>query len=321
MQSVCEEQDASALPDTSFADCHNRLFPLHTKEAAWLSAVSSFVYGTEAGPWADRLKAACHAYGIVDEVKRAIDVLRPTAAEKQASVPVVPHALALNTPSGESHFYPIANHWQIAESSLKMAKDLEDKRFPVAWMRLAARTLCKAAAVAQVEPGRIHPDINRLGEERLPCPASIREAIQKRAALGVPEGAVALYEKAAADFLAGEMDGEQAELFWEMADHHFDILDKTASIDSGFNSGIPQTVFEKEARQVLHLTGEWIPFAALETLPPTLVAGSMNKAAAHCVLQAMACGDGREASKKIASLGPLDQSLLAKLILTHANAA
>jgi len=320
----CSKEDADSLSDSSFADCHSRLFPIHCKEAAWMSAVSSYSYGIPPGPWSDRLKAACHAYGIMPEVTKAIEALRPSmvdGASKEASEEVIPHALTLESVGGNRDFYPLGNAHQIRESSLKMAADSREKRFPVGWIRLAARNLCKAAASVGVTPSLIHPDITRLGEERLPCPETVKAALAERAAIGVPEGGIELYAKAANDYMSGDTDLDEAEVFWETADNHFQIQDKVANVATVFNTGIPQAHADKAARQLFKIRDTWVPFAALEALPKELVACSLTKEAAARMLSAMSGGDGREATQALSTLEASDLDQMARLLLHETNAA
>lgn len=289
-----------------------------------MSAVSSYAYGTPEGPWSDRLKAACHAYGIMPEVSAAIETLRPeegAGLPKEATVSARPHALELKSASGVRSFYPTGSNHLIRESSHKMAADIREKRFPVGWFRLAARALCKSAAEAGVATSDIHPDIARLGEERLPCPETVKSALAERRAVGVPDGAIELYAKAANDYLSGESDIDDAEVFWETADNHFQIQDKVASVSAVFNTGIPKAHADKAASRLFRIRDTWVPFAALEALPKELVACSLSKSAAASMLQAMGSGDGRLATSALSTLEASDLDQMAKLLLFSQDAA
>lgn len=323
LDQVPDAQEVEGLPSSAFADTGNRLLPIHSKAAAWLSAVSSYAYSTPSGAWADRLKNACHAYGIVDSVKSAIEVLRPAEQtnQKEASTgSQKEYALILNTPEGRSELYPINDDYEIEKSAREILKDVKEKRFPEGWMAKASTTLCKAADDRRIPDYLIPQDVRDLGTPRIPSPERIDLEIQNRVRAGLPKAATEFYKKAADMLCAGEVDLGEAALVWELADRKFGLEGKCASAVRSLNSGIPMAMIEKQAKEVVVFRGELLPLAALQTLSPIQVAARMTKEAAAAVLKCAQQVDGRNVSRILSTLDE-NQCRILTDILCDAHAA
>jgi hypothetical protein len=318
-----DAEAVKGLPSSSFADTGARLMPIHDKQAAWLSAVSSYAYGTPAGPWAERLKKACHAYGIVDSVKAAIEVLRPVENSNQkeaaAESPKI-YGLTLDTADGPANFYRLDLPGLVEKSAREMHTDLNESRFPEAWIAKAARELMKVAAERGYPTSTFPATIVELGTERLPSPDYIDMAIAERQRAGIPEGGDEFYRKSAAMLCANEVSLEDAALVWELADRRFGIEGKCASPVKSLNSGMSVAEVEKIAKEVVLFRDQWIPLAAIQALPQVKVATLLNTKEAASVLHCCGLTDGREVSRILSTLDA-DSCRIVSDILTHDHAA
>jgi hypothetical protein len=212
LKEMPSEEEVKALPTGAFADTSRRLMPIHSKAAAFLSAASSFVYGTEPGPWEQRLKVACHAYQIDQEVERAIEALRPTYQTKEAA-DNQKGAYAL-TVSGEG-YYPIDNEWYVEKSASQLADDYYGKRLPEAVCNEVAIRIVKAANELGMKLTRLPEIVRSFGEERTASPEFVQKQAALRASLG---GHAEYYEKVAEAHFEGKLDRWEAIFAWEMAD-------------------------------------------------------------------------------------------------------
>ncbi len=319
--------DLEHLPSSAFADTAGRLMPIHSKDAAYLSAVSAFAYGTEEGPWTGRLKTACHAYGIVDEVKAAHGALaKKDATENPPSeVQKVACALELIGSPGEkpTGYYPMHCNHAVERSMDKLAEDIREKRLPEAYFAEAAEKLVKAAGEFSIPEKQIPHRVRELGEVRLPSPSYLEEQIsyrQKQA--GLPDEAANIYREAAANVIEKAASIADAAHLWELADMKFGIKVAGAVVApvKAFKSGRTQASVEKEARSVCLISDIVVPYHNLLSIAPVVIAARFEKEAAAAILQAQSAKDGIVASEKLASVSPEDQIQLLELLTEiHGN--
>jgi len=316
---IPEEAEVQKLPDHAFADVSNRRMPIHNKSAAWLSAVSSFVYGTPVGHWADRLKSACHAYRITDQVKQVIDLLRPEETYHTEKEAQSEKAYALVLGSGETRkcLYPVNSSFEVEKSARELSGAIKEKKIPEAWLLLASREILKSAAARSVPDERIPDNVRLLGTERVSSPEYLEAQVEKRKAAGIPEGSEKVYLKLARQVLDNELPIEDGVLGWELADRYFGIEGKVASPATAFNSGIRRTDLEKLAAQVVWLDDLQIPHAALQTVPMEKVAMALPKEDAAVILKA-AASDGRTATRLLRDICPESMNVLLRFIHDHA---
>jgi hypothetical protein len=321
--SAPEAAELEGLPSLAFADSSNRLFPMHTKAAAFLSAVSAFVYDHPGEAWQDRLKTACHSYSIVDEVRAAHTVLAPQAPLKEAAAtPLYKFATELIlTPGGAPvGYYPITTASQTEASALKLARDIAQEALPASWLGEAAEALVKAAAEQGVPAGLIPQVVHELGEARLPSAAYLASQLAKRAAF-LPTGAVALYKEAADGVLGGATSAADGAHFWELADRKFGVKYANFLVPpvDAFRSGRTVAQLQKEASASVLVAGVLVPLLQLQTLPDRLVASLFEKRAAAGILAAMGESDGIAASQKVAALQETEQVDLLQLLIDAAD--
>ncbi len=328
LKSIPDAADVAKLPNGAFADAGNRMLPMHNKSAAFMSAVHSYVNDYPGTGWQERLKCACHAYKITDDVKRAIEAVRP-AELKQASDEVpqgskVKYAMEIVVEPGGAPvgYYPIDNAAQIEDSALKMAADHGQARLPSSWFCEGAIQLVKAAAEHGVPSYLIPRSIRELGEERAISVEYLEDQIAKRAAAaGLSGESLDLYKEAVESVADGTMSQMDGAHFWEIADRKFGI--KYAGFirppHAAFLSGRTMDDLRKEASALVVVADILVPHVQLRNLPDKLVAAMFRKEAAVAILDAKSCGDGVEATGKLASLNESDHADLLKIIVESAD--
>ncbi len=328
VEGVPETEDLRHLPTSCFADTANRLWPIHSKAAAFISSVASFSYGKDEGAWVNRLKLACHSYGIVDEVKTAHAALAADYAMLDAPAEVQKVACALELVEGPgcapTGYYPMHTNHAVETSMDKLAEDIRERRLPESYFAEAAEKLVKAAFEFGFTEKQIPRRVRELGEVFLPSPGYLEQQVvyrQKQA--GFPDEVAEMYRDAAINAIDKEASITDAAHFWELADMKFGVKVAGAIVApvKAFKSGRTVASVEKEARAVCLISDIMVPYRNLLSLAKPVVAASFEKAAAAAILQAMNAQDGIEASEKLASVGPEDQlQLLALLTDIHGHA-
>lgn len=327
LETAVEAPDVQRLPDVAFADSHRRLMPIHNKSAAFLSAVSAVVYDyPSAGGWENRLKAACHSYGIVDLVKKAHDVLTPEEYHDKAAneTTKIAHALELIVEPGQpvQQFYPINHRDEIESSALKLAADMHAQRLPGTWFAEAADRLMKAATAHGVGESQIPNSVRRLAADRLPSPEYLEEQVQRRVKqAGLPDEVAEVYRAAAQLALDKQADVLDAAHLWELADRKFGVQlsDTLASPVAAFRSGMDRRRFEKMAGEILTVAGVNLPFNQLQVLPDELAAAVLPTKIAAVVLQAKRLPDGIKAAGHLAALDEAEQLQVLELLTDNAG--
>lgn len=318
-----DAEDVTGLMDVSFADTSRRLFPIHTKAAAYLSAVSAFVYGVTAeAPWIPRLKSACHAYGIDGDVQKAHGLLarkEPAPVEKEASeAPLTKYAMEL-VPSPDQpvqRYYPVSTADQVEDSALKLAADLAEERLPPSWFAEACENLVKAAGELGVRETLIPATVRRLGAAVYPDRSVIREEIAKRASAGLGEKALEFYEAAAEEVFKGAATPMEGAHVWEMCDRKFKLAGFSGNRAPvfAFKSGHSETYLENMKKATAVVADVLLPHAAFLSLPDRLIAGSFEEADAAKALMAKKASDGLEATRLVSGMTPASQTQLLALL-------
>ena len=164
-------EDVKDLADAAFGNPGLREFPVHTKEATWLSAA----YAMGSGQWqADlHLEQTIRKAAALHEIDADLQKLEDAfaAQHKQASTPESRFALSVDFGGaaglGLQHFYAINDPYQICKSARDMTNDLADSRLRIEFFRPAAVELIKAARSFSMDLEDIHPQVRCVGEDRL----------------------------------------------------------------------------------------------------------------------------------------------------------
>lgn len=323
---IPDDEPIKSLPSVAFADTTNRMMPIHTKAATFLSAVSSLVYDYPSDPgWENRIKAACAQYGIEEEVRKAHEAIAPAAPVKQAAAPTKKaYALELEVEPGGPvrSYYPINSADEVEASGLKMAKDLNERKLPESWFSDAAEALVKAAQEHGLNLSYIPQNIRSLAEDRLPSPEYLAEQIDRRVKhAGVPDEAAAIYKQAADGVLSGDYQLKEAAHLWELADRKFNVryTDTVVTPLLAFRSGITKEAFEKMAGRFCNIAGVSVPFNQLSTLSDRLVASVLPRETASVVLAAKSQPNGLKAASVLHTLDENSQLQVLGLVVETAD--
>lgn len=328
LETAVEAEDVRSLPSVAFADSFRRQMPIHTKAAAYLSAVGAVVYDYPAEQgWETRLKAACESYGITNDVKKAHAVLSPDNyhSTEASETPKTAYALEIQVEPDQpaTRFYPINHAEQVEESARKLAADMHQERLPLSWFAEAADQIVKAATTLDLPLTRLPQTVIRLAEDRLPSPEYLREQIDRRVKqAGIPEDAVELYRQAADLALNKEASALEAAHVWELADRKLGVKysDTLASPVAAFRSGMRAEDFEKLAGTVVPVAGVTVPFNQLTTLPDEFVAAVLPAKLASVTLQAKAQENGLKAAGILGALSETEQLPILELLTETASA-
>ncbi len=325
---VPEQADVENLPSVAFADSFARKLPIHNKEAAFLSAVSADVYDyPQHRSWQNRLKAACAAYGILEDVQKAHAVLMPEHYHEKAAseTPNFKWALTLVPEVGAEpqYYYPINTRDEVEDSALKLARDMYQERLPETWFVEAAQNLVKAAAETELPVTLIPSSVLRLAEDRLPSPEYLNEQIERRTKqASLPPEAVEIYKEAARLALSGEEDPLESAHLWEFADRRFGVrlTDTVCSPAAAFRSGARREDVEKLAAQIVKIADVHIPFTQVQLLPANLVAVTLPLKVASAVLAAQKAEDGFKAAAIMQELTEPEQLQVLELLTECSHA-
>lgn len=335
VQQVPEAKDLQHLPSVAFADSDNRLFPIHDKQATYLSAVTAFVNGVtkDEDPWVENLKIACKAHGIETDVLRAHEVLEvkidggSDVSEKVASAKPdrVTHALELVITPGEAptKYYPIGSGTEVEMTAMKIAEDISEKKLPTAWHSEACEKLLKAASDFGVDAATLPKVVVSYGRRFIPSRSVLESEIEARKNAGVSEEFLEIYKSAAEGALAGTLSPNDGALVWQAADKKAGIEQKFSKDNDplwAFKSGMPEEEFEKIKNAHVLLGEVLIPKAKLDALDDTVVVGSLNREDAVKYLMAKSASSGVEASGTLATLSESSTRWLSQMILTAEEA-
>lgn len=195
--SVIGAADLEGLADVAFADRSRRLHPVHTKEAALLSALYLAGNGEEGSDAFKVAKQMCEMHGAGRDLERAVASL-PTAKMASAT-PLRKFALEVDFGDGNvGQYYPVGDAEDVAQSARFLDKDFFENRLPEHVFRRAARGVMKAAAQLGVSDRMITRTVKEAGQRRLHSPGGGADGVAERERLGVPGDGLGVY-KAAAD--------------------------------------------------------------------------------------------------------------------------
>lgn len=317
--------DVEHLPEFSFADRVNRLFPIHTKEAAVMSAMC--FYGrlySDAAIERELVKAA-DAHGVADLLDQFRTVFRPV--EKQAGIPEALYALAYDDGNGPRYFYPINGETELLESARKLTKAATQSRIPLSFVRSAARAMCKRATELGQAPERILPsEVVSLGEDRIVDFALAKSAVALRKEFaGISDEAFGLYEATIDSAKEAHARGEDLADFVEVVS----ILDTAHSVKYSHLIVDPYQVFFsghkvedviKFANQVVFVGDVAIPTEVMAGTPVSLVEDWFDGETAGAIKRArdLATRAPAEATQTLSAIGPDNERTLLRLLLQTA---
>jgi hypothetical protein len=287
--------DLVNLADVAFGVPSLREYPVHTKEATWLSAA----YAMGSGAWhADaHLEQTVRKAAALHEIEPDLQKLEDAfaAQNKQASAPTPRFALSVDFGDtaglGLQHFYEINDPYQITKAARDMVNDLSDGRLRIEFFQPAAVELIKAARSHDMDLGDIHMQVRCLGEERLPDFESALQVAELRKSAGVPEEAIELYKEAAR---GAQTEPEQIPRWldlWLDMDATYGVKYSSHQPDpfQAFFAGDLLSDIDKAASEMVLINDVLIPASVLPAVTEDAVRKNFRKEAADKLAQAIGC--------------------------------
>lgn len=287
--------DLVDLADVAFGVPSLREFPVHTKEATWLSAA----YAMGAGTWAadahleQTIRKAARLHEIEPDLQKLEDVF--AAQHKQASAPAPRFALSVDFGDtaglGLQHFYEINNACQISKAARDMVNDLSDGRLRIEFFQPAAVELVKAARNHSMDLEDIPMQIRSLGEERMPDFENAMKVAELRKSAGVPDDALELYKEAA---LGAQAEPDQIPRWldlWLDMDATYGVKYSSHQPDPfhAFFAGDLLSDVDKAASEMVLIHDVLIPASVLPAVTEVSVRQNFRKEAADKIAQAINC--------------------------------
>jgi hypothetical protein len=304
-----QPEDVADLADIAFANSGKREFPIHDKQATWLSAaymlgdLATYENSTAYG----RVKAAAVYHGIDADVAALEQAM--AAHNKAASEIATPQAYALTVDftkvaevadQGIRNFYPLQDSYDVMNSARDMLNDFDRGNLPLDYLRSAAQELIKAAAHYGVEASDILPRVRAHGELRFPDFEHALTCVGLRKAAGVDDEGLELYKEAA----LGARD--EPEDFNKWIDLWLD-LDSTYGIKYARHQPTPYEAFfcgeavpdlNKLASEVVVIEGVMVPKTVVALIPEIRVQQNFSKVASEkiCAAQKVAAENPEQAT-------------------------
>lgn len=264
-KSASDSQVESLAPN-AFACPGKRLFPVHTKRAAWESNVYFAGSGYTDPQVKSNLERAARAWGIEDDVAHAVSMFT-TESTKSASANR--YAIEVNG----CGYYPLETQLDRELSADAMVEDLRDGRLPLPLFRKAARAMVKNASDIGLPP-----QVLRMGVTRLPDFQGAREELplRKEAAKDSYEMYEAILNTAEQEYTESTEDPltkaasleKYAELMCEL-DENLGIRYNEQVLDpySLLFTGASEQDIEKAAGETVFICDQMVPLQAVLAIP------------------------------------------------------
>jgi len=302
--SVIEPGDVAELQNTAFADKVNRLLPIHTKAAAWMSHL--YYYGhMEANPSIrESLDKAAAFYGITADVEKIPEAL--PYATKKASSDHENFALVVDMgEQGMLPYYPIDSRESLTKSASEACRSYFDGRLPIEFFRTVCLNITEKAAQLKLPASAIPDLVRRNGNDLDLDYTGVSRSVELRKAAGVSPEAIETYTSISDSLGAGEITEKQGAELWNGLDRNLN-LNNTPRIPTFYETFHPSFAeaklnVEKAASEYVIISGAPIPSNVVSSL-------SMEKLALYF-------GDGNlpvvEKIVKLASSDPCKATNLA----------
>lgn len=165
---ILQVEDVVSLANVAFADAGNRLYPIHTKAATYMSLVHMAGKGMQDTPEFFNAKQAAAFFDIEQDIDFALSLL-PTV-EKCASSNLTSDKYALTFQIDDEstwESYPVNTDVEVTKAATEVIRDWVDGHIPTDWMYHAAVNIVKQANALNIDRQEIPDRIWEMGEERL----------------------------------------------------------------------------------------------------------------------------------------------------------
>lgn len=311
-------EDVQDLAPGAFADPINRLHPIHTKAACFVSALYCSNLVTVPSPdIIENIKQAAGVLGIQNDVLPLLANMN--ARTKQAAEEgAAPDTYALQ--DGKEHaFYPIGTTYDVETSANGIMRDMRTKLLPVKEARKACLRLVARADQLKLARELLPDDVQILGRQSV---ARV-DALDTQAAWRARQTGTDLYKEAVELFRENptEENRQAGAEAWELLDDVNNI--KTSSLFPSVTrcwfSGEDLHTIKQAARHLVWLGDEAVPSGVLSTVPPEIYEswyGQDQREKVAFVFQA-AGRDGLEASALLDTWTTDERAVLAGHLQRH----
>lgn len=322
---MLQEEDVSNLSNNAFADRANRLHPIHTKAATYMSAVYLAGEGKQDSAEFAAVKQAAEFFEIEKDIDYALSLI-PAAVEKSASHELCQekYALTFNIEEDDSwQAYPINNSVEVTKAATEVIRDWLDDHIPSDWLFHAAQNIVKQAKALKIERNDLPQRIWDMGEERTVDFNRALEVAEQRKSAGYANGQE--YIDLVKEASAGTISVNTALDNWMTLDTVNKVNHRTVdSPHEAFYSGVKVSELEKAASHNVFISDVMIPVNEVLKLSADQCARirmSFRKEAAENIIgiiNTLNAGEEKsaaEASMKIAKLPEVHRKELLNLLL------
>lgn len=315
--SVLQEDDVASLHDCAFADQVNRLHPIHTKAATYMSAVYLAGAGKLESKEFQAVKEAAALFDIEKDIEEAIALLPQT--EKSAhELATEKYALSFQIEEEDTwKAYPINNSVEVVKAATEAVRDWNDGHIPTDWFFHACQNIVKAAHALNIDANDLPDRVWRLGEERVVDFENVGYAIGERKSAGL--GDVSEYEVALKQAAEGKISVEQAIDTWMGLDAANNVSHKrVTSPQEAFYSGAKVAYLKELSEKNVFIADVMVPAAELTKLASNdykVIKMAFRKEAAEKIIGILSEADAAQTTAKLASLESNQQKQLLNLLL------
>ena len=318
--SILQEEDLVSLHDCAFADTVNRLHPIHTKSAAYMSAVYLAGNGMTNSKEFAAVKEAAALFDIEDDIDSALALL-PQAEKSAHELAKDKYALSFEIEEQDTwNAYAINNEVDVTKAATDVVRDWNDEHIPTDWFFHAARNIVKRANELNIARNDIPEKVWRFGEERLTDFDNVDYAIGERASAGVSD--TSEYWQALKQASTGAITVEHAVDTWMGLDAAHNINHKrVTSPQEAFYSGAKVAHLKDLAEKNIFVSNVMVPAAEFDKLAANsykAVRMAFRKEAADNIINILSEKDTAKTTAKIASLESNQQKQLLSLLLKGA---
>lgn len=318
--SILQEEDLVSLHDCAFADQANRLHPIHTKAATYMSAVYLAGAGKVDSKEFKAVKEAAALFDIEEDIDAALSLL-PQAEKSADAHELASEKYALSFQIEEEDTwkaYAINNEVDVTKAATDAVRDWNDGHIPTDWFFHASRNIVKRASELNIPRDEIPEKVWRFGEERLVDFNNVDYAIGERQFAGVSD--VSEYTQALKQASAGEITVEQAIDTWMGLDAANNISHKrVTSPHEAFYSGAKVAFLKDLSETNIFLADIMVPaqeFTKLAADNYKAVKMAFRKESADKIIDILAnVKNAAETTAKLASLESNQQKHLLSLLL------
>jgi hypothetical protein len=319
------EDEIVKLSSAAFADKKLKLHPIHTKEAALMSAI--YLQGTGLGdsPQMHHVKQAAAIFGVSEDLETIITQME-NALEKSASSNNVAiesygdtHAILVETEEGGlTACYPMRNEVQLQKSAQNLYEDFMHGRIVSDWAHKAAVNLVKKAHELGMERSDLPERVWVLGTERLPDFDVAEKMASMRDYDGSDKEAQTLYQDIVKAAREDQDNLEEYIRLWEDLDRTQGISYRdTFTPQEAIYTGPALSDLEKMSSQVVFVKDVMVPQDVFSKLASASIESTFRSEIADVITSAvtLAKEEPALASQYIAALDEENQDLLLEILV------